>query len=265
MIVAIETRKHKETIINFDNGKQLSAELVIGADGRMNSITRQYVNNDNKPIYQGFINWVGIFESNERLFSDLCVSDYWGTGERFGIVPISAKKAYWAGGVLADKIGKKNPDQYKNELNKRFKHWPDPITTIINNSPLSSINKIYVHDHDPIQCWHKNNVLLIGDAAHAPLPTSGQGACQALEDAWHLANCLKESGGDINQALNRFTELRLAKTTGVIMGGRQLAKSIFNNNAIYCQQRNQASKNTDFNSAVIGMAKGWANGLPISY
>ncbi|NQY65110.1 MAG: FAD-dependent monooxygenase [Alteromonadaceae bacterium] len=154
----------------------------------------------------------------------------------------------------------------KNELNNRFKHWPQPIATIIiNKTPISSINKIYVHDHNPIKFWSKNNVLLIGDAAHAPLPTSGQGACQALEDAWHLANCLMESDGEINQALSHFNKLRSAKTTGIIMGGRQLAKSIFNNDPIYCQQRNLASINTDFQSAVMGMAKGWANGLPISF
>lgn len=32
----------------------------------------------------------------------------------------------------------------------------------------------------------------MGDAAHAPLPTSGQRACQALEDAWHLVRVLEK-------------------------------------------------------------------------
>lgn len=36
---------------------------------------------------------------------------------------------------------------------------------------------------DPLKTWHRGRVILIGDAAHAMLPTQGQGASQAIEDA----------------------------------------------------------------------------------
>ncbi|MGY8872750.1 MAG: FAD-dependent monooxygenase [Pseudomonadales bacterium] len=250
--------------VQFSNGTRIAPDIIIGADGRMNSIARKYVNDDNTPIYQGFINWIGVFESEADIFTELSVSDYWGVGERFGIVPVSKTKAYWAGGVASKSIDRVNPDVYKSELNTLFKSWPTIIAKVIDGTPLASINKIYVHDHDPIKQWHKSNVVLLGDAAHSPLPTSGQGACQALEDAWHLAKCIKENRDDIPKAFTLFTELRLPKTSGITMGGRQLASSIFNENAEFCQQRNLASKNTDYKAAVVGMAKGWASGLPIS-
>ncbi|KAK2676839.1 hypothetical protein RAB80_005579 [Fusarium oxysporum f. sp. vasinfectum] len=41
--------------------------------------------------------------------------------------------------------------------------------------------------------------ILIGDAAHANLPTAGQGASQALEDAVTVAQCMEMSGGDNGQ------------------------------------------------------------------
>lgn len=251
------------TRVHFENGKQIQSYIVIGADGRMNSLARKYVNGFNKPIYQGFINWVGVFECKIARFSDLSVSDYWGIGERFGIVPVSSTKAYWAGGVVAENVANKNPAEYKSELNSIFTCWSDTITTIINETPISRINKIYVHDQDPIYVWHKNNVVLLGDAAHSALPTSGQGACQALEDAWHLANCLKNNNADINKAFTLYTELRTSKTSGITKGGRQLASSIFNSDSTFCKQRNIASKNTNYENAVIGMAKGWSSGLPI--
>ena len=39
--------------------------------------------------------------------------------------------------------------------------------------------------------WHKDRVVLLGDAAHAMTPNLGQGAAMAIEDAWELARCLK--------------------------------------------------------------------------
>lgn len=255
---------HPSTAVHFSNGHIIQPDIIIGADGRMKSLTRKYVNGSNKPIYQGFINWVGVFEQDKTHFPNLSVSDYWGTGERFGIVPVSNTKAYWAGGVVCDNTNEKNPEHYKTELNSIFIDWPDPIATIINKTPHSRINKIYVHDHDPIDLWHKNNVVLLGDAAHSPLPTSGQGACQALEDAWHLTKCLKDNITDISKAFTLFTEIRKSKTSGITLGGRQLASSIFNQDVEFCKDRNLTSKNTNYQNAVLGMAKGWSSGLPIS-
>ena len=252
------------TEVQFSNRKRIQPDIIIGADGRMKSLARKYVNGSNSPIYQGFINWVGVIEDESMSFSELSVSDYWGVGDRFGIVPVSQTKAYWAGGTTSKNIAELNPIEYKSELNSIFSGWPDIITKVINGTPQSRINKIYVHDHDPINLWHKNNLILLGDSAHSPLPTSGQGACQALEDAWHLTNFLKESPNDISKAFNLFTELRKSKTAGITFGGRQLASSIFNNNEEFCKQRNIASKNTNYQNAVVGMANGWSSGLPIS-
>lgn len=253
----------KYALAEFKNGKNIKADALIGADGRMNSIARTFICENNQPIYQGFINWVGVFECNQPVFEEIAVSDYWGTGERFGVVPISATRAYWAGGVAAPEIGERNPGDYKDELLKLFRDWPNLIPRIITETPVDKINKIYVHDHDPTETWHKGNLLMIGDAAHAPLPTSGQGACQALEDAWHLANLLEQNSEVTEVVFRKFTELRQAKTAGIILGARQLAASLFNTEQDYCSQRNQRSKETDYSTAVLGMARGWASGLPI--
>ncbi|NQZ24113.1 MAG: FAD-dependent monooxygenase [Colwellia sp.] len=244
--------------VQFSCGKVIEADIIISADGR-----RLYVTENNSPIYQGSVNWIGVFETDTALFTELSVADYWGVGERFGIVPVSKTKAYWAGGVTAEHTGEIKPERYKSELSALFSHWSGLIEQVINETPLSRIHQVYVHDHDPIDCWHKDNVLLLGDAAHAPLPTSGQGACQALEDAWHMTQCLTDNSNDIEKAFRQFTSLRIAKTSGITLGGRHLAAAIFNNDSSFCKQRNLASKSTNYNEVVAGMAKGWSNGLPI--
>lgn len=40
-----------------------------------------------------------------------------------------------------------------------------------------------LRDNDPLKTWYRGRVILIGDAAHAMLPTQGQGASQSIEDA----------------------------------------------------------------------------------
>ena len=263
-VTALSNNDNNKVCVQFTNGKNIEPDIIIGADGRMNSFARKYVNGNNDPVYQGFINWIGVFECKNEVFTDLSVSDYWGVGERFGIVPVSKTKAYWAGGVVSQNIDEVTPDLYKSELCSLFASWPDPISKIISETPLSRINKIYVHDHNPIKIWHKNNVILLGDAAHSALPTSGQGACQALEDAWHFVHCLKENVNDIPKVFKQFTELRAAKTSKVTIGGRQAASSIFNQDQGFCKQRNLASKNMDHKSTVVGIAKLWVSGLPIN-
>ncbi len=39
-----------------------------------------------------------------------------------------------------------------------------------------------VGDRDPVRHWHQGRIVLLGDAAHAPLQSLAQGACMAIED-----------------------------------------------------------------------------------
>ena len=54
----------------------------------------------------------------------------------------------------------------------------------------------------PIRTWHRGRVVLIGDAAHALVPHHGQGANQAIEDTWALAEVLHLPDGPEADARN---------------------------------------------------------------
>ena len=263
-VTEIRTKNQGHAEVHFQNGLKITADVLIGADGRMTSHARRYVHNDNTPVYQGFINWVGVYESRQEIFEEIAVSDYWGVGERFGIVPITKHRAYWAGGIGSLDIAPRIPAEYKTELSSIFSDWPRPVQMMINQTPAERINKIYVHDHNPIPTWHKHNLIVIGDAAHAALPTSGQGACQALEDAWHLANSLNDNPNDLEEAFTKFTELRFKKTSGIIMAARGFASSLFNRDEKLCMARNEDSKRTDYPKAAEAMAQSWSQYLPLN-
>lgn len=61
--------------------------------------------------------------------------------------------------------------------------------------------------------WHKNRVVLIGDAAHAMTPTFGVGTSLALDDAYHLACALETITGThaVEKALKAFARKRTGK------------------------------------------------------
>lgn len=246
------------------DGNTIHADLVLGADGRKRSIARQFVLGDNqprhRPRFQGFVNWVGAVELDSDAAEEPGVQDFWGVGERFGVVAITPRKVYWAAAAAAPALDRLPAF---DELYDRFAGWPAPIPALLRQTPRADVRLIAVHDVDPVPCWHRANVLMLGDAAHASLPTSGQGAAQALEDAWHLPRCLAAHPGDIDAALAAFTALRAPKTQAQALGARQFAADLFITDAAECARRDARAAGQDMGALVGGMARGWASGLPL--
>jgi FAD-dependent urate hydroxylase len=72
--------------------------------------------------------------------------------------------------------------------------------------------------------WHTDDMLVIGDAAHATAPSAGQGASMALEDAVILATCLPDCP-DIPCALAVFESLRRERVERIVKHGARSANS----------------------------------------
>ncbi|MCO7188175.1 MULTISPECIES: FAD-dependent monooxygenase [unclassified Pseudoalteromonas] len=208
------------------DGLRKEYDLVVGADGRMNSAVRQYLYPQHvQPVYQGVVNVIGISKAEPGTLNN-SICDFRRPGERFGIVPVKKNLCFWAG-AWRSVIEKNRPGKsLYHELNQRFSSWAEPVRSVLKAADTDAIQRIFVHDLDTLPYWHRDNVVLIGDAAHASLPTSGQGACQALEDAWHLAGLISKYD-DPSVLLSTFYERRIAKATAAQHSGRQLARQIF--------------------------------------
>ena len=100
-------------------------------------------------------------------------------------------------------------------------HRDDPLDNAKILAGVEAIDRNYpIYDMPELPHWSKGRVLLMGDAAHAVAPHSGQGASMAIEDAIILAAALEEAGG-IEAAFARFFALRRARTQKVIEMGRR--------------------------------------------
>lgn len=109
--------------------------------------------------------------------------------------PIEADNLMWWSTFETDVLPSKvnlNIDEIKVDLRKRHANWNDAvIQDIAAKAEVESIYPTWVLPDLPH--WGENGIVLVGDAAHALSPTTGQGASQALEDAQTLSLLLAET------------------------------------------------------------------------
>ncbi|HEY8482344.1 MAG TPA: FAD-dependent monooxygenase [Spirillospora sp.] len=72
--------------------------------------------------------------------------------------------------------------------------------------------------------WYRGRMVLVGDSAHAPSSSSGQGASQAIESAVQLARCLRDLP-DPQSAFATYEALRRARVEKVIDRGNKTNNS----------------------------------------
>ena len=97
------------------------------------------------------------------------------------------------------------------------------LQKILNATPSPLIDWKLVY-RDPLPTWISPNrrIALIGDAAHPFLPTSIQGASQAMEDGATMAVCLTRAGkSHIQEAVAAFEALRYERVRAAQKTGEQ--------------------------------------------
>lgn len=99
----------------------------------------------------------------------------------------------------------------KNHLLGICNPFSKTLTDLIESVDEKEIIQSDLYDFKPLKKWIDGRVVIIGDAAHATTPNLGQGACQAIEDAWFLAEQLS-SANNINTSLLNFQNKRIEKT-----------------------------------------------------
>lgn len=76
------------------------------------------------------------------------------------------------------------------------------------------------YDFPKVPTWHQNQMIIIGDAAHATSPASGQGASMAIEDAVTLAMCLRDNAS-VPNAFASYESLRRTRVERVVAQGKR--------------------------------------------
>lgn len=201
-----------------DGGRQ--ADAVVGADGA-NSTIRAALHGAMTPRYAGYTCWRGVVPGR---FCD-GLSESWGRGRRFGLVPIGDNATYWFATRNAPE-GEKDTAA-RTSLLEMFGDFHNPIPEVLARTPDSAILRHDIYNLAPLSVWGRGRVTLLGDAAHPMTPNLGQGACQAIEDAVVLARVLTEPvrGADsITDRLRDYEAQRRPRTRTITEAARRLGE-----------------------------------------
>lgn len=90
-------------------------------------------------------------------------------------------------------------------LKRRAVTWPADLQRLIELS--TNWRKFAAATTDPAGVWSDGRLALVGDAAHAMPPFLAQGAAMAIEDAWVLADHLRDTD-DVAEAFRRYEDAR---------------------------------------------------------
>lgn len=212
-------RKHDSGChLDFENGKSINSSLVIGADG-IHSKIRNALFPKSKIRSMKQVCWRGVTKFELPASYKNQLNEAWGLGDRFAFVQFSPNHIYW----YAVKSYVDSKDEFsEGQLSQYFSQYPSIVQEIIKTTPANSLHTSVMQDLKPIKKWYDDFVCLLGDAAHATTPNMGQGACQSIEDAYVLADCLSKQN-DIN-AFKSYQNLRIAKAHQVVKQSWQIGK-----------------------------------------
>ncbi|PWN67215.1 FAD-dependent monooxygenase [Chryseobacterium oncorhynchi] len=214
---SLKTIEKKENyILDFDNGTRVESTIVFGADGIKSPIRNQIlktgtIRSSGQKCWRGLVD----FELPEKHHHE--AFEMWGKGKRFGFVKISEKKVYWYACINERSFGR------YLELTDIFKEYHSLVLKLIEATEEEDIICNEISDLSPIPKWYSENLCLIGDAAHATTPNMGQGACQAIEDAYILGKLL-EKHKDFNFIFEQFQKIRRKKVDYIVNTSRTIGK-----------------------------------------
>jgi FAD-dependent urate hydroxylase len=212
--------------IVFADGSEAAGDILIGCDG-VHSTVRRIIDVDAPaPTYAGLLNTGGFTR-------DVAVERAPGTyemifGKRafFGYVKAPDGEVWWFANVPHREDPARN-----GAVNLSAETWrprllelyPDDegaaVELVARTADFMALTPIHTLAHLPR--WHRGRMIVVGDAAHAPSPSSGQGASLAVEDALVLAQCLRDES-TAAAAFARFEALRRERVERIIKWAKRM-------------------------------------------
>jgi len=226
--------------VRFDDGTEATGDYLVAADG-IHSVIRRQLLPESAPRYAGYTCWRTVIDGWSAGFDGERATETWGHRGRIGIVPLTKDRIY----VFICKKAPARSAQMRNygaaHLQALFHDYHAPVPQVLAAAGIHPLLWNDILDLAPLRQFAFGRVVLTGDAAHATTPNLGQGACQAIEDALVLANCL-EKYPDGEVAFKMFEQKRLARTAEIIRTSRQIGQLAQLENKFLATLRNAAMR-----------------------
>ncbi len=222
MVTGFEDRGDSVEVQTAD-GRTFSGAALVAADG-FRSLFRQKLIGDGEPRPIGYValrTIVPMAELKAEVPRD-CVVLWGGPGLHIVQYPLRHNTLFNIVAVFRTSTHAEKGDvaSYRAELDHTYRDVHPSMRALIAMMDLRWRRSI--GDRDPVRHWHRGRIVLLGDAAHAPLQSLAQGACMAIEDGFCLAELIHGTDGDFAAAFRRFEAVRLLRTARVQLESRAL-------------------------------------------
>ncbi|KAF9088614.1 hypothetical protein BGX23_007235 [Mortierella sp. AD031] len=228
-------------VVHFADGSSAKGDILVGTDGAHSGVRQHLYKTldqqgflpkvDTESMNKGYISLLGTTDpldpaKHPQLNNPDCeISFVIGdntTPYTWTMFTIPENKVCW-NVVVQLELAPEEAEDAKNSdwspasnqrLLERIRHFKTPygtLGTIFDATPMDRISKVYFEDK-LFKTWNHDRVVLIGDAAHKLLPSTGAGAVNAMQDAVVLSNYLYDivnpSFENIKATLDEYREER---------------------------------------------------------
>ncbi|GAA2155701.1 MULTISPECIES: FAD-dependent oxidoreductase [Glycomyces] len=211
----------RSVIAQFDDHTTAEADVLIGCDGIRSAVRASLDPASPKPRYTGLIGLGGFSTADPLGATDTGGSFHMVFGRRafFGHVSDGTRTGWFANlpfkTFTREQLRETSFDGWIALMRKLFADDNSAALTILDHvTPETFIPPSPLEDLPHVPVWSKGRIALIGDAAHATSPSSGQGASLAAESAVELARCLRDL--PVAQAFQAYEDRRRDRVERVI-------------------------------------------------
>jgi len=207
---------------HFADGTQATGSILIGADG-IRSTVRTLIDPDAPgPSYAGLISFgaqvTGVTTPSTRSKMNMS----FGKQAFVGYQVLDDASGVWfvnlphPVAMSAAEAQKTPSEEWLELLSSKFAHDRTPARELIGQTAPEDLIVVGSMENMPprVPVWSRGRMVLVGDSAHAPSSSSGQGASLSIESAVELARCLRDL--PYQEAFAAYERLRRPRVERVI-------------------------------------------------
>ncbi|KAJ1547316.1 hypothetical protein HK405_006156 [Cladochytrium tenue] len=219
-------------IAHFEDGTSAAGDILVGADG-INSAVRQLLFPDIRPKrtkYSGYFAVSPLDDGQESPVFNILMDAQ--SGNQTFIMPAGKTMVHW--GMFESRPDANDNDSWdlsgdlnieRSRMLDLVEKWGLPQYFRTHVERATRVIRVNFSSMPAMPQWHKHNCVLVGDAAHAVLPFSGQGAGMALETALVLPVFVDRFPNNPSAAFQLLHEFRGPRVAKVAAMGESVAKN----------------------------------------
>lgn len=204
----------------FADGSEAEGDLLVGADGVHSTVRRLIDPDAPAPRYARLVNLGGFVRGVAVDAQPGTYHMIFGKRAFFSYALAPDGEVWWFANLPeprepdGDALRGTGSEEWRRRLIQAFRDDAGPAVPLV-QATAQPLEGTVFHTLPSLPRWHGERMIVIGDAAHAPSPSSGQGASLAVEDAVQLGKSLWELP-DVPRALAAVESIRRRRVEPIV-------------------------------------------------